>query len=230
MKRFCQGIIRRKVLTSISPILVTLLVTVSTPASADAIYCYEGKPFTHINGGPYNVYSTNDRVTGCIILPNALSASSSGTWTAYLGMLTSAPMTLLDGVQELGNSNSDISISLDTDALGQVSAWSFWATDENDYGPRGGIAGGGGGDFALYAGDSAYSDAPGTWSQQPTVVPELSSLILLLWVLVLMGIVSQRVHRPNRVRRAAQPEEPFIRGKAAWKATVCRQAVSRGGR
>lgn len=196
MKRVFRGVVLRRI-GQISSTLIALIVTVPAPVRADVIYCYEGNPFTHIFGGPYNVYSTNDRVTGCIILPNALPASSSGTWTAYLGMQTSVPMTLLDGVEELGNSNSDISISLQTDALGQISGWSFWATDENDYGPRGAISGGGGGDFASFAGDWATSDTPGSWSERATVVPELSSCLLLFWVLILVGTASLRARRTN---------------------------------
>jgi len=179
-------------------LLACLLAWIASPATADVIYQYTGKPFTTVT----SPYTTSDFVSGTIQLPSVLPANLSFT------QIQVNAFSFSDGVQTLTSANSTLtppgvppgnSPTVSTDGSGAITAWSFVVDQQssgngistvnafNAPGDEGAL-----GVLPVPTASGMNSNNPGVW----TLVPEPSTGSLSALSLLMLGVTA-RVRRPR---------------------------------
>ena len=99
--------------------LAATTLVLSTSVNASVIYTYTGNNFEQIQGV---VYSTSNSVSASIQLANALAPLSAATAASVESFI------ITDGVNTLTDDNSNFSLEIYTDALGDIYEWRISAT------------------------------------------------------------------------------------------------------
>jgi hypothetical protein len=180
-----------------------LVLSLSTPAWANAIYTYTGNPFTNVQP----TYTTADRVTVTMTLTNPLGPNlSASDVTPNL-----VALSMSDGLQTIDLTTPGLTgtiATFSTDPSGNISLWNVALTldtgpfgnccsqigTENDINPKDGTpimqddASAGNPPGSVFEALGSNSNAPGQWS----VAPEPNTVALLLVGLVTMAGFTRR--------------------------------------
>ncbi len=175
-------------------VLLAVLASVK-PALAEAVYTYEGAPFTQFQGTD-NPWTTSDRVTGWFEVAQPLLSHSGQVYHVLAFSFT-------DGVYTYNSSNPNVTglgfYNIQTDSSGRIYNWflDFEIEQGNSY------SGLGSSNYACCDAviegvnqeyNSARSTGPGAWSLQ-AVSPEPSSLVLFGSAAVgLFTVVRRKLH------------------------------------
>lgn len=199
---------------------------VSAPgARADAQYCYAGSNFIFFSP-PSDSFTTNDKVSGCVILASALPANSSETSysSSVLSISFSAGPNVSICCQLFNDARFTFHSTLQFGTNdGQITSWDLTLWDRACFFPDVidcKVIGSSStlGDFAFDDhGDEAVSGSPGLWTQ---VAPEPSSFILLmLGISALAGMTC----RARQLKQATPSDCLRPLTTTAWSVDPCLQ-------